>query len=738
MKNAILELTHLVRQVSLVDDPCDQVKLIVDSISELIGIDVCSLYRSNDDGDMVLLASHGLAVTSALTVPAGKGLVGLVSQSRHPINVAEAASHPNYFYVPETREERYSSFFGAPLVRRGEVIGVLVVQGVRPQMLGEEAEALLVTLASQLALIVANIPDTGKPVSAINRQVLGIKGAPGIGVGAVYIGSGGDLAAVPDADCDDIDASIQQWHQLLHSTRDDLSHEQASLGAEISGSVGGIFEAYQMLLSDQSLIGRVEAEIRAGQWLPGALRAGIHYYAELFQAMEDPYLRARHEDIRHLGNKLFSVWQGVSRVDQARELPSGPLVLVAAQVSISDIAGIPLQQLAGIVCYEGSSLSHVAVLANAMGIPAVMGMGTLPGLHAGDPLIVDGNVGQVFLNPGAALINEFRSLILQDQQRRQQLDELRELPAITSDGEVVSLLTNTGLLADLSPGINSGAEGIGLYRTEIPFMIRDSFPSEDEQVHVYSTVLASYAGKPVYMRTLDVGGDKQLPYFPIHAEENPALGWRGIRFTLDNIQLLMTQVRAMIRAAAGADNLHILLPMISSTSEVDSFKVLLEDALTQLRQEGVEVCRPRVGVMIEVPAAISQLPFWRDKIDFISIGSNDLSQYLLALDRNNARVASRYDHVHPAVLHEIYRIVNSARQCQLPVSLCGEMAADPVAVVLLLGMGIRSLSLSAAKLPGIKSLIRSLSIASACDLLEQALQMDCVADIRGLVDDALA
>lgn len=738
MKNAILELTHLVRQVSLVDDPCDQVKLIVDSISELIGIDVCSLYRSNDDGDMVLLASHGLAVTSALTVPAGKGLVGLVSQSRHPINVAEAASHPNYFYVPETREERYSSFFGAPLVRRGEVIGVLVVQGVRPQMLGEEAEALLVTLASQLALIVANIPDTGKPVSAINRQVLGIKGAPGIGVGAVYIGSGGDLAAVPDADCDDIDASIQQWHQLLHSTRDDLSHEQASLGAEISGSVGGIFEAYQMLLSDQSLIGRVEAEIRAGQWLPGALRAGIHYYAELFQAMEDPYLRARHEDIRHLGNKLFSVWQGVSRVDQARELPSGPLVLVAAQVSISDIAGIPLEQLAGIVCYEGSSLSHVAVLANAMGIPAVMGMGTLPGLHAGDPLIVDGNVGQVFLNPGAALINEFRSLILQDQQRRQQLDELRELPAITSDGEVVSLLTNTGLLADLSPGINSGAEGIGLYRTEIPFMIRDSFPSEDEQVHVYSTVLASYAGKPVYMRTLDVGGDKQLPYFPIHAEENPALGWRGIRFTLDNIQLLMTQVRAMIRAAAGADNLHILLPMISSTSEVDSFKVLLEDALTQLRQEGVEVCRPRVGVMIEVPAAISQLPFWRDKIDFISIGSNDLSQYLLALDRNNARVASRYDHVHPAVLHEIYRIVNSARQCQLPVSLCGEMAADPVAVVLLLGMGIRSLSLSAAKLPGIKSLIRSLSIASACDLLEQALQMDCVADIRGLVDDALA
>ncbi len=738
MKNAILELTQLVRQVSLVDAPGDQVKLIVDSISELIGVDVCSLYRSNSDGDMVLLASHGLDVAGTLTVPAGKGLVGLVAQSRHSINVAEAASHPNYFYLPETREERFSSFFGAPLVRQGQVIGVLVVQGVQPQLLGEEAQALLVTLALQLALIVANIPDASQLASAINRQILGIKGAPGIGIGAAYIGGGSDLATVPDADCDDIDATIQQWHQLLHTTRDDLSHEQESLGAVISGSVGGIFEAYQMLLSDQSLIGRVEAEIRAGHWLPGALRASIDYYAELFQAMEDPYLQARHEDIRHLGNKLFSVWQGVSRGDQARELPSGPLVLVAAQVSISDIAVIPLEQLVGIVCYEGSSLSHVAVLANAMGIPAVMGLGALPGLHAGDPLIVDGNVGQVFLAPSAALITEFRYLILQDQQRREQLDELRELPAITSDGEVVSLLTNTGLLADLSPGINSGAEGVGLYRTEIPFMIRDSFPSEDEQVHVYSTVLASYAGKPVYMRTLDVGGDKQLPYFPIHAEENPALGWRGIRFTLDNIQLLMTQVRAMIRAAAGADNLRILLPMISSTSEVDSFKLLLEDALTQLREEGIEVCRPRVGVMIEVPAAISQLPFWRDKIDFISIGSNDLSQYLLALDRNNARVASRYDHVHPAVLHEIFRIVTSARQCQLPVSLCGEMASDPVAVVLLLGMGIRSLSMSAAKLPGIKSLIRSISIATAADLLDRALQMDNVTDIRALVDNALA
>jgi signal transduction protein with GAF and PtsI domain len=311
------------------------------------------------------------------------------------------------------------------------------------------------------------------------------------------------------------------------------------------------------------------------------------------------------------------------------------------------------------------------------------------------------------------------------------------IPAITLEGTKLCLLTNTGLLADISPGLNSGAEGVGLYRTEIPFMIRDSFPTEDEQVQVYGAVLSAYQGKPVYMRTLDIGGDKQLSYFPIRAEENPALGWRGIRFTLDNVQLLMSQVRAMNRATEGADNLHILLPMVSSTSEIDHFRQLLDDACSQLLHEGYPVVRPKMGVMLEVPAAISQLRFWCRKIDFISIGSNDLSQYLLALDRNNPRVGKHYDHVHPAVLHEIFRVVTIARECNVPVSLCGEMASDPVAVVLLLGMGIRSLSMSAAMLPRIKWLIRSISQSMASDVLQQALACDNVEAIRSLVNEML-
>jgi phosphotransferase system enzyme I (PtsI)/phosphotransferase system enzyme I (PtsP) len=286
------------------------------------------------------------------------------------------------------------------------------------------------------------------------------------------------------------------------------------------------------------------------------------------------------------------------------------------------------------------------------------------------------------------------------------------------------------LLADLAPGLKYGAEGVGLYRTEIPFLIRDSFPTEDEQVGVYKSVFDAYAGKPVYMRTLDVGGDKQLPYFPTGKEDNPALGWRGIRFTLDNVQLLVTQLRAMLRASVGHDDLHVLIPMVSATSEVDAFRDWLAEALKQLRDAGLAVKTPKVGVMVEVPAAISQIGFWHEKIDFISIGSNDLSQYLLAIDRNNFRVADRFDHVHPAIIHELYRIANAAKEQQLPVCVCGELGSDPIAVALLIGMGISRLSLSSSRLPKIKYFIRHLNATRAEQFLQMALKMDNVQAIR--------
>lgn len=733
--NVILELSRLQKEVLELDSPALQVRKIVDSISEIVGTDVCTLYMVDQTGDMVLMASHGLVQTGPVTIPAGLGLVGLVARDRHSINLARASEHADFYYVEGTAEERFQSFCGIPLVRYGKVIGVMVVQSRAPEALSPENEGFLVTLSSQLAHIVADMP-VALQGGHFNNYTRGVKGSSGIGIGIGVLCDHGDLYTVPDEPCPDIDAALKQWHNLISTVQLELKQEESTLSTILSESVAGIFRTYASLLSDQALMQKVELEIRNGNWLPGALRKSIQYFADLFQAMEDPYLRARHEDIHHLGNKLYTTLKGAtSLIETTSHLEQ--IVLIGEEVSISDIATIAAEKLVGIICFSGSSMSHTAVLANALGVPAVMGVGTLKNLRNHERFIVDGNSGQIVRYPNDMLITEFQRLIDEEKQLLSKLSALRDEPALTPDGHEIRLFTNSGLLADLSPGLRHGAQGIGLYRTEIPFLVRDSFPSEEEQVEVYQQVFHAYQGKPVYMRTLDIGGDKQLPYFPITNEDNPALGWRGIRFTLDNIQLLMTQVRAMLRAAGSTGNLHILLPMISATEELNSFNELLSEALQQLQQEGCAVVRPRVGVMVEVPAAISQLPFWSNRIDFISIGSNDLSQYLLALDRNNSRVASRYDHLHPAVIHELDRVVKIAREYNLPLSLCGEMATDPLAVILLLGMGITTLSMSATKLPRIKFLIRSVPQRKAAALLKQCLQLDNVQDIRALLHNNL-
>ena len=736
MTAVIHQLARIVQAVALAEQPADQVKLVVESISNTMAVDVCSLYLANECSEMMLLASQGLAVGAVrhVKIPPGKGLVGLVASSRHPVNLADAETHPAYFYIAETEEERFHSFCGVPLVHTGKVIGVLVVQGREIRQFSEEEQGFLVTLAAHLALLLANSPLASGEVADKPSRVSGVGGAAGIGIGHARLCDHGELYAVANAPCGDPSGALRDWHDLLGIVRRELEYEQKTLAGGVSDGVAAIFSAYMMLLSDPAFLGHVEKGILDGNWLPGALRQAIQHFAELFKAMDDPYLQARHEDIHHLGNKLYNAWRGIR---PATTSPNRPIVLVGAQVSVSEIAAVPTGMLEGIICLDGSSMSHTAVLANALGVPAVMGTGPIRNLAEDMLLIVDGNSAQVMLDPGAAVLAEYRKLADDQRYLISRLEALRDLPAHTPDGAQLALYTNTGMLADISPGLANGAQGVGLYRTEIPFMVRNSFPTEEEQVGVYAQVLAAYAGKPVHMRTLDIGGDKTLPYFPVENEENPALGWRGIRFTLDNSQLLMTQVRAMVRAGSGLDNLRILLPMVSSTGEIEDFRELLTDAVAQLQAEGHRVERPALGVMVEVPAAISQIPFWADKIDFLSIGSNDLSQYLLALDRNNPRVAGRYDHVHPAVLLEIHRILQLAAGHRIPVSLCGEMASDPVAVALLMGLGLRTLSMSATKIPRIKWLIRSLPITTAQQLATELLKCMYPADIRLRVEAEL-
>ncbi|MDA1075290.1 MAG: phosphoenolpyruvate--protein phosphotransferase, partial [Proteobacteria bacterium] len=412
------------------------------------------------------------------------------------------------------------------------------------------------------------------------------------------------------------------------------------------------------------------------------------------------------------------------------------LVLLGEDVSVSDIARFDPTQLVAIVCLQGSALSHSAVLARALGIPAVVATGPIDHIKNEDAVIVDGDLGIVVLSPSQSTQSAYATIVEAARSFDESLLADKDLPAVTKDGFRVQLFANTGLLADVSPGIKRGAEGIGLYRSEIPFLAHEAFPTESEQYQVYHTILTAYHPRPVTMRTLDIGSDKQLPYMNIK-ENNPALGWRGIRFSLDNRAVLVTQLRAMLKADIGLGNLQIMLPMITSNAETREVAAVLDSVVTRLQAEGEPVTRPDLGIMVEVPGVIPLLRGQKEWIDFISIGTNDLTQYLLAVDRTNPRVSTLYDHLHPAMIQTMADLAKTAETLQLRVSVCGEMAADPYAAVLLIGMRFPALSMNAFSIPRIKALTRGLTVEEAQICLTDVLTMDDPQDIRQRVHATL-
>lgn len=739
MENSLTILKRIVQESASAASPTKQMAYIVSAVRAAMQVSVCSLYIASDDGALTLTATDGLDPESVgrVMLPAGEGLVGAVARSSHPINLEDAEQHPDYRYFPETHEERYQAFLGVPLVHLRRQVGVLVVQESQRRKFTADEEAFLVTIAAQLAgtLFLDRVwisSETEVAKVPQSQRVIGVKGAVGIGIGTIHLLVGDDLDQVLDQECYDVEKELEQFRVALNDSRRELEEGSRSLAAYLPEDVSSIFSVYALLLDSEDLIGGVENRIRQGNWAPGALRATISEYADRFEKIEDPYLRARSEDVRNIGSKIYSKLQGTSVPVSDNQ----NLILTGDIISIADISKYKREQLAAIVCYAGSVLSHTAILASALGIPAVMGTGKIKGLQQGTPAIVDGHQGQVILNPTQPVLEEFQALVNRESILAEELEELKDLRAITPDGHRVSLYANTGLMSDITPGLKRGAEGVGLYRSEIPFMAQETFPTEDEQQEFYHHVLEAYTGKPVTIRTLDIGGDKALPYYRF-SEENPCLGWRGIRFSLDNRPIFMTQVRAMLRASEKLNNLKILLPMVSRVDELDAFNALLDDACAQLHAEGYRIERPQVGIMVEVPAAVNLLPFFARRINFVSIGSNDLTQYLLALDRNNPRVSRLFDNLHPAVLQEIHRIVQLCRQLDLPVSLCGEMAADPLAVVLLLGMRIETLSMNARSLAKIKWLIRTLPDQVAEKVLQKALCMEHENEIRELTRHVL-
>ena len=725
-------LRKIVQEVNAAKDLKAALTIIVQRVKETMGSQVCSVYLLDPESNrFVLMATDGLnkRAIGKVSMSPNEGLVGLVGSREEPLNLEHASEHPRYRYFAETGEERYASFLGAPIIHHRRVMGVLVVQQKERRQFDEGEEAFLVTMSAQLAGVIAHAEATGT-IQGLGKQgkgiqeakFVGVPGSPGVAVGpALVMLPPADLDVVPDKRIEDIEAELANFTQALEAVREDMRTLSAKLATQLRPEERALFDVYLMMLDDAAIGQEVSQIIRQGQWAQGALRQVVAEHVKGFELMDDAYLRERASDVKDLGRRLLAYLQQAHK--EKLTYPDNT-ILVSEELTPAMLGEVPEGKLAGLVSVLGSGNSHMAILARAMGIPTVMGVVDLPYAKVdGIQLIVDGYHGEVFTNPSAELRRQYDEVVEEERQLNKGLDALRELPCETLDGQRMPLWVNTGLLADITRAQERGAEGVGLYRTEVPFMARERFPSEKEQLAIYREQLQAFHPLPVTMRTLDIGGDKALPYFPIK-ESNPFLGWRGIRITLDHPEIFLVQVRAMLKASEGLNNLRILLPMISGVQELEEALHLIHRAWGEVRDEGLDVVMPPVGVMIEVPAAVYQIRDLARQADFISVGSNDLTQYLLAVDRNNARVADLYDFLHPAVLHALKLVVEGSHAEGKPVSICGEMAGDPAAAMLLMAMGFDSLSMNATNLPKVKWLLRQISLGKARELLAQVLQID--------------
>lgn len=746
MKNMFDSLRQIVLDVNDATGLEQALNIVVKRTREVMSVDAVSVYfRDKKTDQLVLMASDGLnqQAIGNIRFQQGQGLVGQVLERAEPLNISDAHVHPNYRFVTETDENSLHGFLGVPIIQHRHVHGVLVVRRTEKRHFSAVAETFLVTLAAQLAGAISYAEKMGELNSLIEGgdshsfNMKGLSGSPGVAIGeALVVFPPASLDAVPDNAIseDEIGEQIDAFNDAVNNVEREYKALSQRMEGAISNEELALFDVFALMLKSDSLIDVTIDRIKAGQWAQGALRETIAEHVRQFDAMEDTYLRERAIDIKDLGRRILMHLQ--AQQTNRREI-SGPVVLVGEEVTVSQFAEVPLEYLVAIISSKGSSLSHVAILSHALGIPSVMGLDSLPvNRIKGQQIIVDGYSGNIFVKPSPTVLDEFHRLIREEQALNTELKELIDKPSETLDGIHIPLHVNTGLLSDISPSLQSGAEGVGLYRTEIPFLMRDGFPGEEEQAQIYKQVLQGFAPRPVTFRTLDIGGDKALPYFPV-VEDNPFLGWRGIRIMLDHPEIFLTQIRAILKVNVYQNNLRLMLPMISDVGEVDEAIGLIKKAHKELTDEGFDVPYPVIGLMIEVPSAVYQMEAFARRVEFFSVGSNDLTQYLLAVDRNNKQVAELYNCLHPSVLHSIRHIVEVAKKHEKPVSVCGEMAGDPASALMLVGMGVDSLSMSVGSLLRVKLAIRSFTQAQIEQLCATALAMESAGDIRLLFNEAL-
>ncbi|MDG1958635.1 MAG: phosphoenolpyruvate--protein phosphotransferase [Candidatus Binatia bacterium] len=759
------------------EDLKETLESVVGVVADRMRTEVCSLYLLDDKQlSLKLWATTGLDrdAIGRVEMRTDEGLTGLVIENMEKVVAEDAPIHPRFKFFPELGEERYHSFLGVPVLERHAPLGVLVVQTLRRRSFTGDEVSLLRTIAGQIAsvLVKARLLDSLKlkereqadyrrrmldalrRLQAVERQgetsavqraenrdpgqrLRGIGAAPGFGIGNAHIlHPEVVLSEIADEPVEGPDEELVRFESAVAQAIADVQKQSEKMEEILPEATGKIFEAYLLMLQDDTLASRVRDFVAAGSSAEYSIRLAIEEFLEVFEQVDDPYLRERALDIRDVGQRLLRILLGLDTSLRAR--PGKGSVLIARELTLTDLSEIDLMDVQGIALATGGETSHATILAKSFEIPTVVGIDqVLEGVSEGDHVIVDGNAGVVYRMPGPDVVSEYERMDRDYRDFNENLGSLHDLPATTTDGRTVALNANVGLVGDVVLANRHGAEGVGLYRTEFPFISFRDFPSEQEQYDIYCKVIRGMGGRSVTVRTLDIGADKYPAFLHTPREENPFLGWRSIRVSLEMPEFFGQQLRAIMRAGVEGPT-RILLPMISSVEEVLQAREIIENTRSDLLREGIP-CVPDLplGVMIEVPSAVYLAPQLVQYADFLSIGTNDLIQYLLAVDRNNRKVAPLYQPLHPAVLGTVSFVVESARAAGVPVSMCGEMAADPMCTLPLLGMGIDELSMEPFFIPVIKKLIRSVSQESAQALAEEVLSLGTSRDIKRAVFDAM-
>ena len=709
-------------------EPQDRLDRIVRQIAQNMVAEVCSFYVLRADGILELYATEGLnpSAVHLAQLKMGQGLVGTIAAGSRPLSLSDAQSHPAFTYLPETGEEAYHSFLGVPILRAGRTLGVLVVQNkVKRNYREDELEALETT-----AMVLAEMIATGdlKKVTRpgleldLSRSITvdGAAYSEGIGLGHVVLHE--PRIVVAELLNDDIDAELARLDEALDSLRISIDDMLSRRDVSMEGEHRAVLEAYRMFAHDRGWVRKLEEAIRNGLTAEAAVEKVQSDTRARMIHMTDPYLRERLHDFDDLANRLMRQLTGFSAKLNQEDFPDAAII-VARAMGAAELLDYDRPKIRGLVLEEGAVTSHVVIVARAMGIPVVGQVSGIVSLtENGEPIIVDGDDGAVHLRPMSDLESAYAEKVRFSARRQEQYRALRAVDPKTRDSVRVTLQMNAGLLVDLPQLEESGASGVGLFRTELQFMIASTMPKVEEQERFYRSALKQAGRKPITFRALDVGGDKVIPYLRAANEENPALGWRAMRLALDRPGILRTQLRALLRATAGIE-LRLMFPMVTEIAEFRAAKELIHKEVGHLSRFGYGLPRRiHVGAMLEVPSLMWQLDELMHEADFVSVGSNDLFQFTMASDRGNARVSNRFDTLGRTFLRMLRQIVVAADAQQTPLTLCGEMAGRPLPAMALLGLGFRTISMSPAAIGPVKTMLLALDIGKLQDVLLPALE----------------